>query len=379
MLIRPCSVLNPLLPSTVGNHGSYRFLRRLVTTPHLPTHLQESFQLRDGSPTIHILVPPPLPILSDNIFDILKSCVQVEHLPAIRTVQVPVDGPSSVDQAALWSRKYWPCTFNPASQTIQKAPSLHVLQITKAELDRAAHLESYFSLAGVVAAECVDEGLGRQIAAVVVDPLKNEVIAAAGDARWTGQPGDEKYANSYQHRQVDGRPELHALMRAVAMVSEKKERIKSNQQVSTRSGDKFYNTDHRSTAQTKTERIYTTTNTENIASCEKPSVLPDAQSEDRLNAYLCNGLDVYLTHEPCVACTMAMVHSRFRACVFARRMPQTGGCCSEKADGGLGYGLFWRQELNWRVMTFHYPEGDKLHFLQDKNLVNDIPEERVHA
>jgi hypothetical protein len=82
--------------------------------------------------------------------------------------------------------------------------------------------------------------------------------------------------------------------------------------------------------------------------------LPKKQSAARPEAYLCSGLDVYLTHEPCVCCAMAMIHSRFRACIFVRRMPGTGGLCADKDDGGLGYGLFWRRELNWRVLTFEY-------------------------
>ncbi len=35
-------------------------------------------------------------------------------------------------------------------------------------------------------------------------------------------------------------------------------------------------------------------------------------------------------------------------------MPEAGGFCAEKDGGGLGYGMFWRKELNWRVMTFEY-------------------------
>lgn len=109
---------------------------------------------------------------------------------------------------------------------------------------------------------------------------------------------------------------------------------------------------------TAIENLYTTSDRATLASPEEPPEIPLAQSAERPDGYLCNGLDIYLTHEPCVSCSMAMVHSRFRACVFMKRMPRTGGLCAEKEDGSLGYGLFWRSELNWRVLTFQYFPSD---------------------
>jgi len=61
-----------------------------------------------------------------------------------------------------------------------------------------------------------------------------------------------------------------------------------------------------------------------------------------------------VTHEPCVCCGMGMIHSRFRSCVLGREMPGSGGLSAEKGANRLGYGLFWRRELNWRVMTFQH-------------------------
>ncbi|KAI0991390.1 hypothetical protein K3495_g16797 [Podosphaera aphanis] len=67
------------------------------------------------------------------------------------------------------------------------------------------------------------------------------------------------------------------------------------------------------------------------------------------SGYLCHNLEIYCTHEPCVACSMALVHSRFGRVVFAQQMPRSGGLT---ADGVLGHGLFWRKELNWNMLAW---------------------------
>lgn len=105
--------------------------------------------------------------------------------------------------------------------------------------------------------------------------------------------------------------------------------------------------------------------------------------------YLCTDLDVYVSHEPCLCCSMGMLLSRFRAVIFPRggRM-KSGGLASEPVvspvpagDNGEGdrevgqesnadnecdtqstedrlyYGLHWRKELNWRALGFEFVEN----------------------
>ena len=61
--------------------------------------------------------------------------------------------------------------------------------------------------------------------------------------------------------------------------------------------------------------------------------------------YLCTGYDVYLSEEPCLMCSMALVHSRIRRVFFCRAMP----------DGGLKTltKLHTIQSLNHLFEVFH--------------------------
>ena len=350
-----------MLSTDGGLSNSYPFLRRFVTTPHLPPSLGDGvLESPDDHATIHLLIPPPLPLNSEDIITVLRPNIHSESLPIIRTTLVPLDPPTTVEQATLWSEQYWPCTFNPASQTIQKAPPLRILRTTQVELDKPANLKSYFSLAERAAAECADGAPGRKVGAVIVDPEKQEVIAVAGDARWYRQPHDPMTAENHHHKLAEGRPEHHALMRAIAMVAEKEAQRRNDNENPSNTAAEEHTINLSGRAVTSFERLYAQApHSRNNPNQSSQPGLPTPQSATRPDAYLCNGLDVYLTHEPCVACSMAMIHSRFRVCVFRRRMPKTGGLCAEKddigSDGkGLGYGLFWRRELNWRVLTFQY-------------------------
>jgi tRNA-specific adenosine deaminase 3 len=226
----------------------------------------------------------------------------------------------------------------------------------QAELD-GDYLDNCMQLAEFVAQECKGRNLGRNVGAVIVDPVRQEVVVVAGDARlWT--PGQEQKGREYWGIS-DGRPEHHAPMRAIAMVAEKElERRRSGESVEPHISEPVKSLGGRPL--TDVEMFYfippSTQDGRRLSNYDM-KLLPMKQSSSRPETYLCSGLDIYLTHEPCVCCAMALIHSRFRACVFGRRMPGTGGLCSEKDNGALGYGLFWRRELNWRVMTFEYIGG----------------------
>ncbi|KAG4304674.1 hypothetical protein PORY_002067 [Pneumocystis oryctolagi] len=69
------------------------------------------------------------------------------------------------------------------------------------------------------------------------------------------------------------------------------------------------------------------------------------QSSTISTSYLCKDLIVITTHEPCVMCSMALVHSRVFRIFYTINMPKTGGLESN-------YHIHGRNELNHRYQAF---------------------------
>ncbi|KAK2156472.1 hypothetical protein LSH36_212g00038 [Paralvinella palmiformis] len=72
--------------------------------------------------------------------------------------------------------------------------------------------------------------------------------------------------------------------------------------------------------------------------------LPAEQTSEKTGPYLCTGYDVYVTAEPCIMCSMALVHSRIRRLYYGDPSP----------DGALGtkYKLHTQPGLNHKFEVF---------------------------
>jgi tRNA-specific adenosine deaminase 3 len=270
------------------------------------------------------------------------------------------------------------------------------------------------SLARKVAQEAQGTKRGRGIGVVVVDPAlasvgndddedlgggcDNGIVAVAGDARYIA-PGivTDPKERGENNPDCEGGPEFHAIMRAVEMVA-----LRRRADIATTTTPPPTKTDgpvhNPPLSPLEAHYLYRPTTSTNLstspanANANTNRILPRSAG-----GYLCTDLDIYITHEPCLTCSMGILLSRFRAVTFPRggRL-RSGGLTScslsslprrlrEGEDGDsedqieeieergeeaeeeeeeeetrdVYYGLHWRAELNWRAMCFEFiRDGD---------------------
>lgn len=234
------------------------------------------------------------------------------------SIEVPLLAPTSQEQASLWSSKYWPTVYK-KSNPFGPHPSI----MARAEEEVGSDIKKWMDMAGEVARQSKAEGLGEAFGVVIVERIDGVAhpLAVAGDARWVDWPKDSS-----------GNVTAHATLRAIDMVAQQ---VRRSHEV----GD----VPDKEVVMVENVMIFR----------GKPELQIEKENYRAATnkaGYLCHELEIYCTHEPCVMCSMAIVHSRFGRVIFEHRMP-TGGLC---ADGELGHGLFWRKELNWQLLAWQW-------------------------
>ena len=247
-------------------------------------------------------------------------------------MNVPLLNPVSAEEAAKWSQKYWPTIYRKQNTL---GPQHNIVHDAERAIERTTG--TYMDLARKLGRVASTSGVGKPVGAVVIDRSKQPngvVLAAAGDARWRHGPVDQKSTN--------GNAMAHSAMRAIAMIAHK---TKSNSQLAL--DDSSIGTDEASFASLSLTEL------EQYVYCQTPL---------EADAYLCLDLDFYMTHEPCLMCTMALLHSRVGRVVFGTQMTSSGGLLAERdrsfGHQGLEYGLFWRSELNWKFLVWQWIEKE---------------------
>ncbi|OQE22123.1 hypothetical protein PENFLA_c013G04965 [Penicillium flavigenum] len=473
-----------------------RFARREMLPPRLRAAIEsQSVPLAAPTQTIFVLISPPLPDITTlkallTPFAPNPAPAATNDLPTtnetpdeashsdtstnniqIHPIKIPLAPPFNTTQAETWTKTLWPVVFNPAAPRSTVAPPPQTLKRAQESIEPRAGY--YLSLARKVAEEAEQSGLGRGVGAVIVDPAIEEeiteaayeagydtttewdeaVLAVAGDARYSrSEAGASSQAQLHPgvapnpasktyNADIEGGPELHALMRAVELVARwRREHDRLDgvpaltptadpskpelEQPELSALESYFLSRHRPGTSTNIsnppqspssplKRKHDDANPESaltidpsadpsqtqlhhppppapppstvlLADSSTPATTP-AASRIRTRSqggYLCTDLDVYLSHEPCLCCSMGMLLSRFRSVIFPRRgRLGTGGLSSEPVVGPVAdeleqageadasavdrqdergyYGLHWRKELNWRALGFEFVEdGD---------------------
>lgn len=398
-------------------------LRRCSKPVDLPPHLKSQFMNEGNGRIIHtgksnwlyILLGPKDELPYDELLRGLASVDGIRDDIFIGIIPVPLLAPTSQVQANLWSQQFWQTVYR-KNNPLGPHPSNICRTTTVVSRDASV----WMTLAHQVARKSRDGGLGEPIGAVIIkrttpgkpDFTKNggckpersdstvtresqgtaepnlgdvpentaapdfqengnnrnngnndqtedaiasdnsgpeteakettQIVALAGDARWHQQ---EKAGRT-------GNPMGHAALRAISMVAQKLVRTETR--------------DENDLAIMEFEAF------QDGPLLDDEQVVFDAEHPCP-DGYLCHDLELYLTHEPCVMCAMAILHSRMGRIVFRHRMPLTGGMSSEDrgydacgnptacengpCGGGRGLGLHWRKELNWSMLGWEWETG----------------------
>ncbi|CCU80793.1 tRNA specific adenosine deaminase subunit Tad3 [Blumeria hordei DH14] len=352
-----------------------------------------------------LLIAGPIHAISQDTLELALLKQTPNLLPIIFKTLIPLNAPTSIAQAEHWTQTYWPSVYK-RNNPYGPHPSI----ISSAQLEVGKEVRKWMNLAQDMAKEArvgkTGSKRGEEIGVVVVE-RKNSVgrcIAVAGDARWVGWPEDSTRK---------GNPAAHAVMRVISMVASKvQERNKSIEML--KADVSNFTPDNSSTQFASREMgleesfqplkethtmnddglssrpNFTSTepsqssqiqNGESSAKCNDPLVSelsifydhPLSETEAKYldpsgtqNAYLCHDLEIYCTHEPCVMCSMAIIHSRFGRVIFGKKMRRNGGLA---ADGHLQHGLFWRKELNWTLLAWQY---ETYHVEGSETVDNDL-------
>ena len=312
--------------------------------------------------TLHLLVCPTNVIARADLRKLL-----LDHTPFdssadswaypldIKEVTVPLLAPTSPEQAATWSDEYWPTFYRKTNPF-----GAHPQSIFRAEddlqypMDGNLGVEEGMALAKKAATETGCRGYGIGPGCVILERVegKTEIIAVAGDARQKPLPSG--LGSDSAQAGCNGNVMGHAVMRAIGMIGRKRLRCASqpvtNRAAKAERGFELCGLEHDEAAR---DAFFLDLP---ITPLEERYFLQDNVKPD---GYLCLRLEVFLTHEPCIMCSMALVHSRVGRVIFEDRMPQTGGLTAELVSNdsgpvGLGYGLCWRKELNWQFMCWEY-------------------------
>ncbi|KAM5141757.1 putative inactive tRNA-specific adenosine deaminase-like protein 3 [Mantella aurantiaca] len=226
-------------------------------------------------------------------------------------VSVPTRAARNCKEQQVWA-SIWPSTYHAKPKTVNLEEASHGGGVSDEEKIR---IGGYMCRA-VEAAQWNQAKGGKGIGAVVVDRESGKILAVGTD-----QTGEK------------GRPLLHACMVAIDMVAHQQ------------GGGAYECLAGREIQPQPKNHSVTPQDEEQIGENEnrKRTKETSGQCSGEL-PYLCTGYEIYVTHEPCIMCSMALLHSRV-SCVYY-------GCCSPGGALGTFYRLHCNPGLNHKFLVF---------------------------
>lgn len=218
------------------------------------------------------------------------------------------------------AKQIWPVSVQPLKPTPIHVFDADELAIIRSHMTEATQQSIQVSIGQTNNQPIITSiNQSKQHGCVIVDPVTNTVMGRGFDSR-------------------SDHPLHHCSIQAIGDVSRTQATMNA-----TRLGKK------RKSAEIDQSVINQTINQPIIPSINQTvsqsSEQSDCQDEvDTLAPYLCTGYDVYLTHEPCAMCGMALLHSRVARVFYVFDQP----------NGALGslYALHCDRSLNHRFEVF---------------------------
>ncbi|CAG5121756.1 unnamed protein product [Candidula unifasciata] len=226
--------------------------------------------------------------------------ISVDGLGSRYVVKVPAKPPLTRHQYNQ-AVQYWPVSFHENKELVSLLSGKHFSEAEVQEIEN--YMRQAFRLA-----EISRDKKQLPVGALVVNPVTKTVVAEAYDLRQAGYPLQ------------------HAVMVAIDLVAHSQ-------------GGGMWKFDGAQVLLLRTP----------LFSDSHPNLkhsLPggSGDTKTKVEPYLCTGYDLYVTQEPCVMCSMALVHSRIGRVFYG----------SSQRDGALGshYKIHCQPGLNHHYSVF---------------------------
>ncbi|KAG9285885.1 hypothetical protein G9A89_013310 [Geosiphon pyriformis] len=237
--------------------------------------------LNDGGFTLTIILCPTSLITFQDLEALIRSN-GLDKVLSPRTEKISKYPPYTKAQFEEW-RRLWPLNFreNPKS----------VINLNKKDIEK---YNGYMNKAIELAAEAKIKG-EEPIGCLIIDP-NNDTI----------------FAESHDTRVETSHPLRHALLNCINHIGDREKSLNAKN-----SEDQEYFAPL--PQKRKVEEIKYEENN------FQESNIKINKSKAPASVYLCKGYDVFLTHEPCIMCSMALVHSRISRVFYGKISPNSGG------------------------------------------------------